>query len=145
MSFNMWKGNLGKMNALAMENWEQIDQANLINIVAESKGKYLIDDQGHQFINMVSCDYLGISNIPDVNAEIKKVIENGNLVNLSVSSVRIQSKLLKEVEEGLGLISYIFSIVIKSHSIESAYLILFLMNLLSVLMYFSLRQRVPNG
>jgi 7-keto-8-aminopelargonate synthetase-like enzyme len=101
MEFTKWRGNLGKMNDLSLTNWDQVEESGLINIVAQAIGNKLVDSNNHEFINMVSCDYLGISNLKSVTSDFQKEILKGNPVNLSISSVRIQSKLLEEVEKGL--------------------------------------------
>lgn len=40
MSFTEWKGNLERMNSLAMTNWEEIGPVGLIDIVAQAIGKF---------------------------------------------------------------------------------------------------------
>ncbi len=92
-----WKGNLGKMIQFSKKNWALMHDSSLIYLTAKAKGRKLVEGE-HEFINMVSCDYLGISSLAVVNNEIRRILDEDMPVNLSVSSVRIQSSLLKDVE-----------------------------------------------
>lgn len=95
--------NMGKMISLGNSSWDAADDSGLLNIAVKHRGgPYLETTEGHKFINMCSCSYLGLDTHPEiVRSAAQSVLEAGT-INLPTSRVRIRLQMLDEVEEQLS-------------------------------------------
>jgi 7-keto-8-aminopelargonate synthetase-like enzyme len=95
--------NVEKMLELSLENWGQATSQGLTRIrIVESIGNKVVTDDGHRFINMVSCSYLGLDRHPKiVEGAASAVRREGRLV-VSTSRTRIGVALLDQVEAVLS-------------------------------------------
>lgn len=95
--------NVEKMVSLSMENWSQATAHGLTRIrVRRGAGNTLETRDGHRFINMVSCSYLGLDRHPRViQGAIDAVRAEGALV-AGTSRARIAPVLVDEVEDLLS-------------------------------------------
>ena len=98
--------NLAKMIELGRVSWEHAATEGLMHIRTQpTGGKYWRTADGHEFINMVSCSYLGLNRHPHILAGALAALEREGLMSTSVSRLRIAPALLSDAE---ALMSEVF-------------------------------------
>lgn len=95
--------NVEKMVSLSMENWGQATELGLTGIrVRRAVGNRLETSDGHQFINMASCSYLGLGQHPKILQGAISAVQREGTLWPAVSRARIGPVLLAQVEERLA-------------------------------------------
>ena len=88
------RGNLG---------WEGADENHLLGIrVRVVEDDRLEDASGHRFVNLCSCNYLGLNYHPAVMQGAIDAIHREGVFAIAISRVRLQLALLDECEAALG-------------------------------------------
>jgi len=82
--------------------WEAAKLAELIDIRTD----YLTPNvmrrlDGHEFVNLCSCSYLGLHSHPDILEGAISAIRETGALDLPISRIRLRLNLLEEFEEGL--------------------------------------------
>ncbi|PHM23036.1 aminotransferase class I/II-fold pyridoxal phosphate-dependent enzyme [Xenorhabdus budapestensis] len=92
--------NIGKMVTSSLVSWRKANEHGLTGIrTIDYKGNKLITDDGHEFINMCSCSYLGLNRHPKVIDGAISALEHEGTMSTSVSRARIAPKLMVETEQ----------------------------------------------
>lgn len=95
--------NLGKAVTLGNDAWQAVDSAGLLNIgVERAEDGTLMDENGHSFINMCSCSYLGLDRHPKIIDRAVASLRAAGTLNLSTARLRIHLRQIDEVEEALS-------------------------------------------
>lgn len=83
--------------------WEQAEKAGLLNVHARynAEGK-LIDENGHEFINMVSCSYLGLDVDKRILEGAKQAIDDMGTLIMGSARIRVSTTILKQTEDKLS-------------------------------------------
>lgn len=96
-------GNINKMITSTLGSWQEGAKHGLIHIkTTKTDTSKLKDSQGHEFINMSSCSYLGLNMHPAILKGAVDAIEREGVLNHSVSQVRIAPSLLDEAEAAMS-------------------------------------------
>jgi 7-keto-8-aminopelargonate synthetase-like enzyme len=96
-------GNVDKMIRLGLHSWREAEAHGLTRIrTLPRQGLRLRATDGHEFINMVSCSYLGLNRHPKIVAGAIQALEQEATMSISVSRARIAPRLLDEVEGRLS-------------------------------------------
>lgn len=95
--------NFEKMIELGMQGWQRATEEGLTRIrVAGHVGNRVETTDGHLFLNMVSCSYLGLDRHPKIiEGAIEAVAEAGTML-VPVSRARIGLALIDEVEAAIS-------------------------------------------
>ncbi|MEX0446274.1 aminotransferase class I/II-fold pyridoxal phosphate-dependent enzyme [Xenorhabdus sp. SGI246] len=92
--------NIGKMVTSSLVSWRKANEHGLTGIrTIDYKGNKLITDDGHEFINMCSCSYLGLNRHPKIIDGAIRALEQEGTMSTSVSRARIAPKLMIETEQ----------------------------------------------
>lgn len=95
--------NTAKAIKLGNPFWEESLKHGLINIVAQTGGNgHLIDESGHEFINMCSYSYLGLDSHSEILKGAANAILDTGALNSSTSRVRLHFKILRDTETALS-------------------------------------------
>src|SRR5262245_57401016 len=95
--------NIAKMIAVGRLSWEQAADHGLMHIRTHATGgKRWRTESGHQFINLVSCSYLGLNRHPKIVQGAIRAIEHEGIMSTSVSRLRIAPVLLSEAEAAMS-------------------------------------------
>ncbi|WP_141618171.1 aminotransferase class I/II-fold pyridoxal phosphate-dependent enzyme [Myxococcus sp. AB036A] len=95
--------NISKMITASESSWREGAERGLMHIrTGKTDTSKLQTADGHQFVNMVSCSYLGLNRHPKILEGAKQAIEREGVLNHAVSRVRIAPALLGEAEEALA-------------------------------------------
>ena len=83
--------------------WEAAKQFNLIDIRTD----YLTPNimrrlDGHEFVNLCSCSYLGLHSHPDILQGAISAIHDTGALDLPISRIRLRLNILEEFEAGLS-------------------------------------------
>jgi 7-keto-8-aminopelargonate synthetase-like enzyme len=95
-------------NAKAVEVGNPAWQAAADNGLLDNSVRYVGDDllerqsDGHRFINMISCSYLGLHSHPWVLEGARAAIDSEQTFALSASRLRIRFSIIDELEAGLS-------------------------------------------
>jgi 7-keto-8-aminopelargonate synthetase-like enzyme len=73
-----------------------------IEVEPESNNRLVVPDTGHSFVNMVSCAYLGLNSHPAVVDGAIQALRDTGTTELGLSSTRIRTTLLGQLETELG-------------------------------------------
>ena len=96
-------GNINKMITATLGSWQGGADHGLMHIKTwKTDTNKLKDEDGHEFVNMSSCSYLGLHRHPVILKAAIDAIEREGVLNHSVSRVRIAPALLDEAEEAMG-------------------------------------------
>ncbi len=91
--------NIKKAIELGNPSWDQLAQQQLIKIAIENFGNsQLVTREGHKFINMCSCSYLGLEFHPKIVQGGIDGLRRAGTLNVPSSRLRIYHALLEEVE-----------------------------------------------
>ncbi|WP_167107330.1 aminotransferase class I/II-fold pyridoxal phosphate-dependent enzyme [Mycobacterium sp. DL592] len=113
-------------NAKAVETGNPSWQAAADNLLLDNVVRYVGNDRverisdGHRFVNMVSCSYLGLHTHPWVLEGARNAIESEQTITLPVSRLRIRLSILDELEAGLSQLYRARSVAALSASTASA-------------------------
>ncbi|PHM51218.1 aminotransferase class I/II-fold pyridoxal phosphate-dependent enzyme [Xenorhabdus sp. KK7.4] len=92
--------NIGKMVTSSLVSWRKANEYGLTGIrTIDYKGNKLITDDGHEFINMCSCSYLGLNRHPKIIDGAIRALEHEGTMSTSVSRARIAPRLMVETEQ----------------------------------------------
>lgn len=92
-------GNISKMISASASSWREGAERGLMHIrTRKTETSKLRTDDGHVFLNMVSCSYLGLNRHPRILEGAKQAIDREGVLNHSVSRIRIAPVLLDEAE-----------------------------------------------
>jgi 7-keto-8-aminopelargonate synthetase-like enzyme len=95
--------NFKKMITIGRSGWQHLSAHGLTLIrTRHGTGNRLVAEDGHEFINMVSCSYLGLNRHPCILAGAISGLEREGTMNVSASRARIAPTLLDEVEAMLS-------------------------------------------
>lgn len=94
--------NLSKVISLSELAWDKLLAANLAGIPVKHTGGNILNTEGHNFINMCSCSYLGLDIDKRILEGAKKAIDVAGTLHLTTARVRIYIDLLKQVEAELS-------------------------------------------
>lgn len=95
--------NVEKMLELSLENWGQATSQGLTRIrTVESIGNKLVTEDGHRFINMVSCSYLGLDRHPKIVEGVASAVRREGRIVMATSRARIGVALIDQVEAVLS-------------------------------------------
>lgn len=113
--------NVKKMVELSMPSWRAAHAVELTGIrTLGYEGNKLVTTDGHQFINMISCSYLGLNRHPKVvQGAVDAILREGTM-STSASRARIAPVLMDEVESLIGRIFDCQAIVTVSCTAASA-------------------------
>jgi 7-keto-8-aminopelargonate synthetase-like enzyme len=94
-------------NASAVEYgnraWNTAHASGLIDIrVDYETPNVLRRSDGHRFINLCSCSYLGLASHPDIIEGAVDALRSQGAMDLPISRIRLRLNLLEEFEEGLS-------------------------------------------
>jgi 7-keto-8-aminopelargonate synthetase-like enzyme len=82
--------------------WEAAKQHNLIDIRCDYlTPSILCRLDGHEFVNLCSCSYLGLHSHPDILEGAISAIRRTGALDLPISRIRLRLNLLEEFETGL--------------------------------------------
>lgn len=113
-------------NARAVDVGNPAWQAAADNYLLDNSVRYVGNDRlerqrdGHRFINMVSCSYLGLHSHPWVLEGARTAIDSEQTFALPVSRLRIRFSMLDELEAGLSALYRARSVAAISASVASA-------------------------
>ncbi|MFI0737420.1 aminotransferase class I/II-fold pyridoxal phosphate-dependent enzyme [Streptomyces sp. NPDC021100] len=84
--------------------WLGAAQAGLIGVVADSPdaNNRLVTPDGHEFVNMCSCSYLGLNHHPAVVEGAIEALRETGATSLVMPTTRVRHRLLARLEEELG-------------------------------------------
>ena len=83
--------------------WETARRSGLIDIrVDYADAKSLVRDDGHAFVNLCSCSYLGLHNDPRILEGAISAIRRTGALDLPISRIRLRLNLLQDLEDGLS-------------------------------------------
>lgn len=95
--------NISKMIAASESSWREGADRGLMHIqTRKTETSRLRTATDHEFVNMVSCSYLGLNRHPKILEGAKQAIDREGVLNHSVSRVRIAPALLYEAEAALS-------------------------------------------
>jgi 7-keto-8-aminopelargonate synthetase-like enzyme len=95
--------NTNRAVALGNPSWQETDESGLLNIaVRYGQNGHLTDNNGHDFINMCSCSYLGLDVHPEIVAGGIDGLRQAGTLNLSTARLRIHLAMLNDVEDELS-------------------------------------------
>lgn len=95
--------NVEKMVNLSRQSWKEAESSGLARIrTVGARGNKLVAENGHEFINMCSCSYLGLDRHPLVIEGAVEAMRQEGALWLSVSRARIAPRLISEVEDLLS-------------------------------------------
>ncbi len=95
--------NLAKAVSLGNESWQAVDDAGLLNIGVERlQDGQLVDENGHSFINMCSCSYLGLDRHQAIVESAVESLKSTGTLNLSTARLRIHLRQVDTVEAALS-------------------------------------------
>jgi 7-keto-8-aminopelargonate synthetase-like enzyme len=95
--------NIQKSIAIGNPSWESACESQLTDLLVEHIGNARLRDQnGHEFINMCSCSYLGLDVHPRIVQAAADFVLRARTVNLPTSRIRIRLGMLDEAEEALS-------------------------------------------
>jgi 7-keto-8-aminopelargonate synthetase-like enzyme len=95
--------NVSKMISVGMESWRAAAAHDLTLIrTTPAGGNRLRAADGHEFINMISCSYLGLNRHPKVIAGAMAGLQREGTMSVSASRARIGPALLDDVEAMLS-------------------------------------------
>ncbi|SGZ09377.1 Aminotransferase, class I and II [Moritella viscosa] len=95
--------NINKMIALGKPSWQSASQHGLTQIRARyDESNQLTTKEGHRFINMCSCSYLGLDKHPTIIQGAIDALEREKVMILPTSRTRIGLSFLDEVEQSLS-------------------------------------------
>jgi 7-keto-8-aminopelargonate synthetase-like enzyme len=102
--------------------WQAAADHDLLDVSVRSVGNDRLERQsdGHRFINMVSCSYLGLHSHPSVLEGARTAIQSEQTFALPVSRLRIRFSILDELEAGLSALFRARCVVAISASVASA-------------------------
>lgn len=91
--------NIQKMINLSIPSWREARSKGLTNIrtIGFNGNKLKVND-GHEFINMVSCSYLGLNRHHDIISGAINGIQQEGVMSTSASRARIAPKFMDETE-----------------------------------------------
>ncbi|NKI75612.1 aminotransferase class I/II-fold pyridoxal phosphate-dependent enzyme [Dickeya sp. CFBP 2040] len=95
--------NIQKMIELSMPSWREARSKGLTNIRTTGfVDNKLCTAEGHKFINMISCSYLGLNRHPDILAGAIAAIQQEGVMSTSASRARVAPQLMDDVEAAMG-------------------------------------------
>lgn len=113
--------NIAKMVTASLPNWQAAHAEGLTGIrTVPGEGNSLTAADGHRFINMCSCSYLGLNLHPAITAGAIQALEQEGMISTSVSRARIAPRLLNETEALLREVFRCDTLVAPSCFIASA-------------------------
>ncbi|WP_261640339.1 aminotransferase class I/II-fold pyridoxal phosphate-dependent enzyme [Erwinia mallotivora] len=113
--------NVQKMIELSMPSWREARSKGLTDIRTTGfSGNKLSTAEGHQFINMISCSYLGLNRHPDIITGAISAIQQEGVMSTSASRARIAPQLMDDVENTLGQVYQTETILTPSCTSSSA-------------------------
>lgn len=102
--------------------WEAALDAGLIDIMVEQgdDGRLRRTEDGHQFVNLCSCSYLGLNNHPAIIEGAIEALRSQRAMDLPISRIRLRLKLLEEFEAELMQLTGVRTICAVTCSAASA-------------------------
>lgn len=96
--------NNAKAIALSNDSWEQAKEKSLVNLRVNFKENELlrVAETGHEFLNLCSCSYLGLSSHPKILQGAIDAVRDERVLHLSMSTTRIQLDMKNRLEEALS-------------------------------------------
>lgn len=92
-----------KMVQYGDQGWQKAADSGLLNLQIKHIGNARVEDKsGHQFINMVSCSYLGLDVDKRILAGAKKAIDDSQTLIMGSSRLRIRESILDQAEDALS-------------------------------------------
>lgn len=84
--------------------WQAAADKNLIGIDVEpeSNNRLVVSETRHEFVNMVSCSYLGLNSHPSVIEGAIRALRDAGITELAISPTRIKPALHAQLEEELS-------------------------------------------
>lgn len=96
-------GNVEKMVTLSMPNWRKAGEAGIAKIRVNAMRENTLESvDGHRFINMSSCSYLGLNEHPAIIKGAKDALDERGYVALSLSRARVGDIWVEETEDLLS-------------------------------------------
>ncbi|HLP45329.1 MAG TPA: aminotransferase class I/II-fold pyridoxal phosphate-dependent enzyme, partial [Candidatus Kapabacteria bacterium] len=104
------------------KSWQQAEDSGLINLVVDFKGNetMVVEKNGHEFINLCSCSYLGLNSHPAILQGAIDAVLKEKVVHPSMSTLRIRLTLKDRVEEELSSLFNVQALQALSASVGSA-------------------------
>ncbi|NRA59576.1 MAG: aminotransferase class I/II-fold pyridoxal phosphate-dependent enzyme [Psychrobium sp.] len=95
--------NTHKIINIGDQSWQKADNNGLLNIaVQHGQAPFLQCENGHEFINMCSCSYLGLDVHPKIVQGAISAMEKHGTLLISTSRLRIHLSYIEEVESVLS-------------------------------------------
>lgn len=83
--------------------WSTAHESGLIDIRVDYETPNILRrSDGHRFINLCSCSYLGLASHPDILEGAIGALRSQGAMDLPISRIRLRLNLLEEFEEGLS-------------------------------------------
>ncbi|HLP62675.1 MAG TPA: aminotransferase class I/II-fold pyridoxal phosphate-dependent enzyme [Candidatus Deferrimicrobium sp.] len=89
---------------ISNKSWQQAEDSGLIHLVVNFKENetMIVEKNGHEFINLCSCSYLGLSSHPAILQGAIDAINEEKTLHLSMSTLRMRLTLKERVEAELS-------------------------------------------
>ena len=94
--------NINKMIKIGESSWSYAKDTGLIDMGVSYSEDSRMDFQGHEFINMCSCSYLGLDTHPEIIEGGIEGLQQAKSLHLTTARIRLYSTLLGELEEALS-------------------------------------------
>ena len=95
--------NNAKAIALGNPGWQDAEDQGLLGLAVRlAADDRVVDRSGHAFVNLSSCAYLGLQSHPRVIEAAIEALRREAVMAISMSRLRVHTRLLGEVEEGLS-------------------------------------------
>ncbi|MCC8058612.1 aminotransferase class I/II-fold pyridoxal phosphate-dependent enzyme [Cloacibacillus sp.] len=95
--------NIPKMVQLADESFEKIKRSGLSGVTGKDIGREMMRmKNGHVFMNMSSCSYLGLNDFPTVKQGLLDGLEEAGGIQIAAAPLRVRLAIVDEVNEEFG-------------------------------------------
>lgn len=95
--------NIGKMVDLSQAAFDKIKQAGLSGVTGKDIGREKMQmKNGHVFVNMSSCSYLGLNDFPNVKQGLLDGLEEAGGIQIAAAPLRVRLSIVDDVNEEFG-------------------------------------------
>ena len=114
--------NNAKAIELSNKSWDQAKKSNLVHLIVNFKENETLKvaENGHEFINLCSCSYLGLSSHPTILKGAINAIREEGVLHLSMSTTRIRLAMKERMEEELSALFNVTALQALSASVAIA-------------------------
>lgn len=95
--------NTESMIAHGNPSFQAAKEAGLLDLSVHNTGRGSLETrEGHEFINMCSCSYLGLDSHPDVIEGAIQILQREKVMTMAISRLRVRLSAMDELEEELS-------------------------------------------